>query len=155
MPRPNRAREGAPNVLFIVMDTLRADRMSCYGYDKPTTPNVDRLAERGMRFERAFATSSWTWPSTASVLTGMGPLEHGVTGHRSCYLAHSLATLPKALQERGFTTAAFSANPPAWFRYEVHSAPRDRRPPWQAPRGRGGYLLPRRDPGRRADRRCR
>ncbi len=100
-----------PNVVFIVIDTLRADRMSSYGYGKPTTPHVDRLAERGLLFESAYATGSWTLPSTASFLTGLLADEHGVTSKESCTLDLSFETLAEALQGRGFTTAAFSCNP--------------------------------------------
>jgi len=59
-----------PNILLIVVDTLRADRLSAYGYPKPTTPNIDALAARGVRFEAASAPSCWTLPSFASILTG-------------------------------------------------------------------------------------
>lgn len=100
-----------PNVVLIVIDTLRADRMSCYGAEKPTTPRLDALAREGILFEQAYATSSWTWPSTASILTGLMPEEHGVVSNESCTLHLSYETLAEALQGRGFTTAAFSCNP--------------------------------------------
>jgi arylsulfatase A-like enzyme len=85
--------------------------MSSYGYKKPTTPHVDRLAARGLLFENAFATASWTLPSTASFLTGLLADEHGVTSKESCTLDLSFETLAEALQDRGFTTAAVSCNP--------------------------------------------
>jgi len=100
-----------PNVVMIVMDTQRADRMGCYGYDRPTTPNVDALAERGLLFTDAYATSSWTWPSTASLMTGLSPDSHGVKGLDACTLSQGFTTLAEALQRRGYTTAAFSGNP--------------------------------------------
>jgi arylsulfatase A-like enzyme len=99
------------NLVLLVVDTLRADRLGCYGYSKNTTPHIDHLARRGMLFEEAFATSSWTWPSTASILTGLAPEEHGVTHAGSCFLAPPFLTLPEALQLEGFTCGAFSANP--------------------------------------------
>ncbi|MFT4537678.1 MAG: arylsulfatase A-like enzyme [Planctomycetota bacterium] len=105
------ARPDKPNVILIVMDTLRADRMSCYGYEKQTTPNLDALADRGLLFENAISTSSWTWPATASILTGMAPAQHGVLSNESCTLVRQLQSLAEPLQERGFTTAAFSCNP--------------------------------------------
>jgi len=109
-----RAREtatpDAPNVILIVMDTLRADRTSAYGYARETTPALERLAARGLLYDQAISASSWTWPSTASILTGLHPLEHGVQDESSCHLAESLTTLPEVLQERGWSTAAWSAN---------------------------------------------
>ena len=101
----------APNLVLIVMDTLRADRLGCYGYELPTTPNLDTLAERGTLYEAAYGTSSWTWPSTASILTGLWPETHGVTSIRSCYLAGGLETVPEVLSSRGYRTAAFTCNP--------------------------------------------
>lgn len=113
--RSARPREAAsasrPNIVLIVMDTQRADRLSAYGYARPTSPQLERLAQRGLLFENALATSSWTWPSTASILTGMLPQEHGVLDDSTCFLAHSLDTLAEQLQEQGYTTAAWSANP--------------------------------------------
>jgi len=100
-----------PNVVLVVIDTLRADRLTPYGYGRPTSPQLARLAERGQVFEQAYATSSWTWPSTASILTGLQPQQHGVTGATSCFLAHELASLPEALQELGYRTAGWSGNP--------------------------------------------
>lgn len=109
--RRSRATPDTPNLLLVVMDTLRADRLSCYGYSKATSPNLDALAERGVRFSDAYSTSSWTWPSTASILTGLPADAHGVTKNESCTLNLALTSLPEVLQARGYTTAAFSANP--------------------------------------------
>jgi len=71
------ARPGSPNILLIVVDTLRADHLASYGYKRETSPNLDRLAEQGVVFESAFATSSWTLPAHASLVTGRYPHEHG------------------------------------------------------------------------------
>ncbi|MBI3661466.1 MAG: sulfatase [Acidobacteria bacterium] len=101
------ARAGAPNVLVIVVDTLRADHLGCYGYARSTSPNIDRLAREGVLFEEAYATSSWTLPSHASILTGLYPSEHGALKFP---LDKRHRTLPEALRERGYRTAAFSAN---------------------------------------------
>jgi arylsulfatase A-like enzyme len=100
-----------PNLVLVVMDTERADRCSAFGYEKATTPNLERLAARGVAFDDAWSTAPWTWPSTASLFTGLDALGHGVTSPKACFLSHELATLPKALQERGFTTGGFSCNP--------------------------------------------
>jgi arylsulfatase A-like enzyme len=100
-----------PNVVLLVMDTARTDRCSAFGYEKATTPHLERLTERGIAYDNAWATSPWTWPSTASILTGLEPPRHGVLWSKACFLAHELPTLAKVLQERGFTTGGFSCNP--------------------------------------------
>jgi arylsulfatase A-like enzyme len=104
-------RSDAPSVLVIVADTLRADHLSAYGYARPTSPNIDRIAGQGVLFEQAFAASSWTAPSHASVLTGLYPSQHGVEWHHSAALVGArYPTLAEALRDRGYRTAAFSAN---------------------------------------------
>jgi len=110
VPRTRSSPE-QPNIVLIVMDTQRADRTSAFGYERATTPNLAALAARGIAFDNAHATSSWTWPSTASILTGLQNQEHGVTDARSCFLPRELETLPEALQAAGYSTAAWSANP--------------------------------------------
>ncbi|MCH8889547.1 MAG: sulfatase [Myxococcales bacterium] len=69
---------GDLNVVFILVDTLRADRMSLYGYERQTTPVIDELAKHGIVFERVIAQSSWTKTSMASLWTGTYPAAHGV-----------------------------------------------------------------------------
>ena len=72
------AEDPLPNVLLVSIDTLRADRLGCYGYERDTSPNLDRFArERAVRFELAVAESSWTLPSHVTMLTGLHPLTHG------------------------------------------------------------------------------
>ncbi|MCH2103125.1 MAG: sulfatase [Planctomycetes bacterium] len=110
LPRADSSPE-TPNIVLIVMDTLRADRLSSYGHNRQTTPRIDSLAERGLLYEHARSTSSWTWPSTASILTGLHPQTHGVVSDGSCYLDARLRSLPEALEERGYTTVAFTCNP--------------------------------------------
>jgi arylsulfatase A-like enzyme len=101
----------APNVVLIVMDTLRQDRLSCYGYDFETTPTLDSLAQRGILYENAYSSAPWTWPATASILTGLHPETHGVLADGECYLNSEIETLPELLGKRGFLTGAFSCNP--------------------------------------------
>jgi arylsulfatase A-like enzyme len=105
------ATASSPNIVLIVMDTLRQDRLSCYGYGIETTPALDRLAERGILYENAYSTASWTWPSTASILTGLHPETHGVLADAQCYLNNTVETLPEVLSQRNFLTAAFTCNP--------------------------------------------
>jgi len=71
-----------PNVLLISIDTLRADHLSCYGYDRATSPELDRFAQRGAVFERAFSTTSWTLPAHLSMLTGLPISAHGICDDR-------------------------------------------------------------------------
>ncbi len=99
-----------PNIVLIVMDTLRADRLSTYGYDRPTSPNLDRLAARGFCYDDAYATSNWTWPSTASILTGLHPGAHGLVDENSAFLAQSVTTIAEVLQDSGYSTVGLSAN---------------------------------------------
>lgn len=98
-----------PNVLMIVIDTLRADRLSCYGYPRPTSPEIDALAERGVLFERAYAQAPWTRASVASLLTSLYPASHRTNSIWE-RMAESLVTLPEVLREAGYRTACFSAN---------------------------------------------
>jgi len=110
LPR-TRSSPSAPNVVLVVMDTLRADRLSTYGHGRATSPALDALAERGVVFENACATASWTWPSTASIFTGLQPEEHGVQDSSSSFLATELDTIAEAMQRGGVTTAGWSGNP--------------------------------------------
>jgi arylsulfatase A-like enzyme len=105
-PGPHRA----PNVVLIVIDTVRADRLSCYGYDRPTTPRIDRLSERGIRFENVASTSSWTLPAHASLFTGLPPIRHGATQEHT-RLDEVAATLAELLGAGGYATFGASANP--------------------------------------------
>jgi arylsulfatase A-like enzyme len=106
-----RATREHPNIVLVLLDTLRADRTSAYGYARDTTPHLAALARRGLVFEEAHATASWTWPSTASILTGLLPEEHGVQDAASSFLSPALDTLAEALQRSGYTTAAWSGSP--------------------------------------------
>lgn len=98
-----------PNVIIYLVDTLRADRLGCYGYPKPTSPHLDRFAEGATLFETAVAQAPWTRPSVASILTGMGPLAHGVRTLED-RLPDAADTLPERLRAAGYRTAAFSTN---------------------------------------------
>ncbi len=99
-----------PNVLLIVVDTLRADHLGSYGYERDTSPYLDGLARAGTRFVSARAPSSWTGASVASLLTGLSPIEHGLEHHNS-FLPDAQETMPEAFQNAGYETVAFSANP--------------------------------------------
>lgn len=109
---------GRPNIVLITIDTLRADHLSCYGYRRNTSPFLDSLAAKGTLFERAYATSSWTVPSMASIFTGLHPRRHGVIRGaakkgrvlRQQPLPADVATLPEALKKAGYRTFGISSN---------------------------------------------
>ena len=102
------AKESTPNVLFIVVDTLRADHMSLQGYDRETDPTMKRLASEGVMFENAYAASSWTLTTHASLFTGRWPYEHKADGGR--VLDDTYPTIAEALSARGYRTGAFNGN---------------------------------------------
>jgi arylsulfatase A-like enzyme len=109
MPRPQPASGGpAPNVILIVLDTVRAESLSLYGYPRDTTPNLKRLAARGIRYDLAFATAPWTAPSHASMFTGRWRHELSVNWDRP--LDRTTPTLAEFLAARGYATAGFVAN---------------------------------------------
>ena len=98
----------APNVLLVVLDTVRADHLSLYGYGRETSPNLSRLARRGVTFEQARSTAPWTLPSHASMMTGRWPheLSTGINGP----LDETHRTLAESLAAQGYATAGFVAN---------------------------------------------
>ena len=97
------------NAVLIVVDTLRRDHLGAYGYARDTSPAIDALAAEGIRFERAYSTSSWTAPSVASMLTGLYPSAHRVVRPKTA-LPEAVATLPETLRQAGFATAGVVSN---------------------------------------------
>ncbi len=106
---PSSSGAAAPNVLIYMIDTLRADRLGVYGYDQPTSPNLDALAKDSIVFRHALAQSSWTRPSVASVFTGLHPRSHGVND-RTDALSPTATTLAAVLGSAGYQTAAVVTN---------------------------------------------
>ncbi|MCB1009961.1 MAG: sulfatase [Acidobacteria bacterium] len=102
-PRPE---PRAKSVVIVDIDTLRADRLSAYGFERDTSPHLDRLAGEGTRFAWAFSQAPYTLPSQTSILTSLYPSRHGVF-HDGDRLADDAATLAETFRERGFATAAF------------------------------------------------
>jgi arylsulfatase A-like enzyme len=98
------------NVLLIVVDTLRADHLSLAGYGRPTSPRLAEYAQRGTYFDGFHSHSSWTRTSVATLLTSLMPRSHGLVSPADG-LPRSLTTLPEVLQEAGYQTFAFVANP--------------------------------------------
>lgn len=99
-------REDRPNIILIVVDSLRADHLGCYGYARDTSPNIDRLAREGTLFTTAIAPTSWTLPSITSILTSLEISTHGVGTHKT-RLGDSVQTLAQALKQDGYATAGF------------------------------------------------
>lgn len=102
------AQPGAPNVLLIVLDTVRAASLSLHGHYRPTTPNLERLARKGIVFTEARATSPWTAPTHASLLTGRWPHELSVAP--GVPLDGTFPTLAEVLGREGYATAGFVGN---------------------------------------------
>ncbi len=95
------------NVLLITIDTLRADRLSCYGSELLQTPNIDKFAERGVLFSRAFAHTTTTLPSHTNIVCGTTPLYHGVHDNYGFALSERFLTLAEHLKTYGYSTGAF------------------------------------------------
>jgi len=104
------SRQAKPDILLIVLDTLRADRLSCYGYPRETSPSIDAFAEGGVLFERAISPAQWTIPAHASFFTGEYPTTHMTT---QIYDKHSKdqITLAEVLHREGYLTVGFCDNP--------------------------------------------
>jgi arylsulfatase A-like enzyme len=109
-PVPTGSQSGAhaPNLLWIVLDTLRADRMSLHGYQRPTTPALETWARQGIAFDRARSAAPWTLPSHVSMFTGLWPSEHGACIDTPYY--GSSPTLAEHLRAKGYATGGVSAN---------------------------------------------
>ncbi len=101
----------APNVLMIVWDTVRADRLSLYGHDAPTTPWLDRFSRDATVYERAISPSFWTLPSHASLFTGLPTTTHRAILRKDPWLDGQLVTLAEHLGAQGWETYAWTSNP--------------------------------------------
>ena len=103
-----RVADGSPNVLLIVLDTVRAENLSLYGHKRITTPHLDRLATRGVVFDQARSPGVWTLPSHCSLFTGRWPHELSARAERP--LDRTFPTLAEFMTSRGYMTAGFVAN---------------------------------------------
>ncbi len=107
---PSSLRTGSAagfNVLMVTLDTTRADRLGCYGYESAKTPTLDRLAMLGIRFADAVSHAPLTLPSHASMFTGLVPPNHGVRDNEHYRLSDAQVTLAEVLRDEGYQTAAF------------------------------------------------
>ena len=111
----NRARSNeqsleSPNVVFIVLDTVRADHLSCYGYEGNTTPNIDQISREGVLFLNSFVPAPWTVPSHASFFTGLYPSQHQAQWAHP-QLEEGFLTLAERLTAGGYRTVGITENP--------------------------------------------
>jgi len=116
----NCSRKSAdPNIVLIVIDTLRADHLPFYGYKKNTAPFLSKIASQSVVFENAFSASSWTAPATASIFTSLYPIQHGVirgywaSRNRKIELhriPEKIKTIPEVLKEKGYKTYGIAVN---------------------------------------------
>ena len=101
--------QSAPNLLLVTLDTVRADRLGCYGYEPARTPIIDALAARGVLFEQAFTPAPMTLPAHSTMMTGMLPPQHGARVNGEHKLAAGLPTLATRLSTEAYRTGAFVA----------------------------------------------
>jgi arylsulfatase len=102
-PQPDAER---PDFVLVVVDTLRADHLGCYGYSRPTSPRIDALAEHGTVFEAAWAAAPWTLPSIMSIMTSQYPSAHRVEND-GLRLSAGTETLASRLKAAGYATGGF------------------------------------------------
>jgi arylsulfatase A-like enzyme len=95
------------NIILISIDTCRADHLGCYGFSKPTTPNIDAVARESVLFENTVTPVPLTLPAHTSMLTGTNPVYHGVHHNLGYQVSPDNLTLAEILKDRGYTTAAF------------------------------------------------
>ncbi|MCP4152421.1 MAG: sulfatase-like hydrolase/transferase [bacterium] len=106
-PRFNEVKKKPRVIMMIMVDTLRSDHTSVYGYHRKTTPRLDKLAADGVVFKNAFSTTSWTLPAHVSLFSGKDLSEHGVVSPGD-FITYDYPLLAEALQAQGFVTAAFT-----------------------------------------------
>ena len=111
------AKEPELNVLLITIDTLRADRVSCYGSPYIQTPNMDRLAKKGVVFTKAFSHNPTTLPSHTNILLGLTPLYHGVRENTNFVARPEFLSLAEYLKDKGYSTGAFIGGYPLHSRF--------------------------------------
>lgn len=98
-----------PNILLLVMDSVRSDHLSCYGYPIQTSPQIDALATTGTAFTQAISAANWTGSSVSSILTGLYPSRHGYT-NLNYHLDEEIITVPQLLADNGYRTIGISSN---------------------------------------------
>ena len=100
-----------PNVIILLVDSARAQNMSCYGYERPTTPHLERLSEEATVYEHAYTTATWTLPTHASLFTGLYPAGHGVDLNNHLNVLSQHSTLAEIFQRAEYRTCCVTYNP--------------------------------------------
>ena len=108
--RPASRRGTHPNIVLVSIESLREDHVGCYGYAKPTTPFLDRLAGEGVRFHNVVSPTSWTLPAHASLFTGLNSYTHGLVAN-AFRLGDGVVTLAEVLKSAGYRTAGLYGGP--------------------------------------------
>ncbi|MFW6067304.1 MAG: sulfatase [Myxococcota bacterium] len=109
-----------PHIVLVILDTLRADRLGCYGHPAGASPELDALAKNGVRFDHVVAQSPWTRPSIGSFLTSRYPRELGLYDEQGDALRDGATTLPEVLGAHGYRTLGATANPNINSTYNFH-----------------------------------
>jgi len=122
-----------PDILLVTFDTLRADRLGCYGHDRIETPVIDALAARGVRFTTAYSPIPVTLPAHTTILTGLYPHQHGVRNNGDYQVSDDLETLGEILQAAGYETAAFVSSYVLHGRYNLDQGFLHYDDSWHAP----------------------
>ncbi|MBN2246670.1 MAG: sulfatase-like hydrolase/transferase, partial [Candidatus Aminicenantes bacterium] len=112
-----KAEKSKLNVILITIDTLRADRLSCYSEEHVKTPHIDALAERSVIFTKAFAHNPLTLPSHTNILLGTTPLSHGVQDNVDFVVPPEFLTMAEQLKKYGYSTGAFIGAAPLDSRF--------------------------------------
>lgn len=115
-PSPEADAGRLPNVILVGIDALRSDHLGCYGYQRPTSPNIDRIAKEGTLFERCYSTAPWTMPSFMSMFTGLSPAAHRCRDAHA-FLDEKIPTLALKFKEKGYYCAAILMNPTMKAKY--------------------------------------
>jgi arylsulfatase A-like enzyme len=111
---------GQDNVVLIIVDTLRPDRLGCYGFPLGTSPNIDKLSQEGVRFSKVATCAPVTLPSVSAILTSTYPVFNNVRYNGRFFLNDSSTTLAEVLKQHGYTTAAFVGGFPLDSRFKVN-----------------------------------
>jgi arylsulfatase A-like enzyme len=109
LPQDEKKTQKMPHVFIYLVDALRADHLSCYGYEKETTPFIDDFAKEAMLMKKCFANASWTKPAVASILTGLYPNKHRAE-ERFDKLSSEVTTISKILKQHGYSTIYLTSN---------------------------------------------
>ncbi len=106
-----KSNDKRPNIVLLIIDTLRSDKLGCYGFEEPVSPEIDQMAAEGVLFENAIAQCSWTRPSIASMITSLYPRTIGIEKENFDILHNKYQTFAEILKFNGYKTIGITANP--------------------------------------------